>query len=53
MFEPKFLSIICTRGIMVSSLGFEPNVLGSNTNFFLYFCQLLFLKTQILQLCEV
>ena len=32
MFEPKFVSIICTRGIMVSSLGFEPNVLGSNPN---------------------
>ena len=32
MIEPKFLSIICTRGIMVSSLGFEPKLLGSNPN---------------------
>ena len=32
MFEPKFLSNICTRGIMVSSLGFEANVLGLNPN---------------------
>ena len=32
MFEPKFLSILCTRGIMVSSLGFEPKLLGSNPN---------------------
>ena len=32
MFEPKFLSIICTCGIMVSSLGFEPKLLGSNPN---------------------
>ena len=32
MFEPKFLSIICTRGIMVSSLGLEANDLGSNPN---------------------
>ena len=32
MFEPKFLSILCTRGIMVSTLGFEANVLGSNPN---------------------
>ena len=32
MFEPNFLSIIYTRGIMVSSLGFEPNILGSNPN---------------------
>ena len=32
MIEPKFLSIICTRGIMVSSLGFETKLLGSNPN---------------------
>ena len=32
MLLPNFLSIICTRGIMVSSLGFEANVLGSNPN---------------------
>ena len=32
MFEPKFLSILCTRGIMISTLGFEANVLGSNPN---------------------
>ena len=38
MFEPKFFSIICTRGIMVSTLGFEANVLGSNPNSgYLYF----------------
>ena len=32
MLLPNFLSIICTRGIMVSSLGFEANALGSNPN---------------------
>ena len=30
MFEQKFVSIIFTRGIMVSTLGFEANVLVSN-----------------------
>ena len=30
MFEPNYLSIICTRCIVVRSLGFEPNVMGSN-----------------------
>ena len=32
MLLPNFLSIICTRGIVVCSLGFEANVLGSNPN---------------------
>ena len=32
MLLSDFLSIICTRSIMVCSLGFEANVLGSNPN---------------------
>ena len=32
MFVQNFLSIICTRGIMVSSLGFESKLLGSIPN---------------------
>ena len=32
MLLQNILSIICTRGIMLSSLGFEANVLGSNPN---------------------
>ena len=32
MLLPNFLSIKCTRGIMVSSLGLEASVLGSNPN---------------------
>ena len=49
MFEPKLLSIICTRGINVSSLGFKPKLLGSNPNsgyltFFSIFVNCYFLK---------
>ena len=35
----KFFSVLCIGGIVVSILGFEPNALGSNIKFSLYFCQ--------------
>ena len=44
MFEPKFLSIICTRGIMVSSLGFESKLLGSIPNSGYLYCFSIFVN---------
>ena len=32
MLLTNFFSVVCTRGIMVSSLGFEANFLGSIPN---------------------
>ena len=58
MLVPNFLSIICTRGIMVSSLGFEANVLGSNPNssylsFFSIFDNCYFSKHKLYNFAEM
>ena len=44
MFVPKVLSIICTRGIMVSSLGFESKLLGSIPNSGYLYCFSIFVN---------